>query len=209
MTVNRQVAFYFDFVSPYAYLAWSRLDQLSKQGPVDLELKPVLFAGLLSHWGQLGPAEIPAKRAFIIRDTMRYAKRHGIPFEFPKEHPFRPLLALRASLREVCGNLQAQVVSTLWKHGWQNAGDMSDEAAVIAALDQAGLEGAALVAKTKHDDVKSALRDQTAAAVARDVFGVPTMLAGDALFWGNDRVDDVLEHLDGGDPLDEARAVRA
>jgi 2-hydroxychromene-2-carboxylate isomerase len=172
------------------------------------ELRPVLFAGLLAHHGQLGPAEIPAKRAWLIRDTLRQAQRHDIPFGFPASHPFNPLTALRLSMAAVSGDDQTTVVKTLFELAWVHGGELSDDASIAAALNGADLDGEALVAATKRDGAKQALREATQRAIDAGVFGVPTMVADGELFWGADRIEDTFDHLSGALLIDE-QAVRA
>ena len=113
---------YFDFISPYAYLAW----QNPRSGPralavrhgVELVIRPVLFAALLEHGGQLGPAEIPAKRAFLVKDVLRQAALEGIPLTYPPIHPFNPLTLLRLALVEVSGAQQVAAIDALYALVW-------------------------------------------------------------------------------------------
>ena len=193
---------YFDYLSPYAYLGWraARADpRLADATPV-----PVLFAGLLQAHGQLGPAEMPAKRAFVARDCLRAARRLGVPLTYPETHPFRPLDALRLSVAEVAGADQARVVDALFHAGWALGRDLANPEHLVAALDVAGLDGEALLAAARGPEAKAALRHDTEAAIAAGVFGVPTFQVGDALVWGHDRLDDVRGLLDGTDPVDDA-----
>ena len=200
--------FYFDFISPYAYLAWRNPRTgpraLAARHGLALTLHPVLFAGLLERFGQLGPAEIPAKRAFLVRDVLRHAARESIPLVYPRVHPFQPVTLLRLALVEGCGARQCDVIDALFELAWASGHDLSDPAVVAAALARRGLDGEALLARTRDDDVKAALRRETDEAAARDVFGVPTFVAGGELFWGSDRADDVDRFLAGDDPVDPA-----
>lgn len=87
---------YFDFISPFSYLQLARFSELPQD--LEVELRPVLFAGLLNHWGHMGPAEIPSKRRFVYRFFKWHADRRGLPFTMPPSHPFNPLPALRLAL---------------------------------------------------------------------------------------------------------------
>lgn len=204
-----QIELYFDFISPYAYLAWTELTRRVEERGDALVLTPVLFAGLLKHAGQLGPAEIPEKRAWLIRDTLRRAQRLAVDFDFPATHPFRPLTALRVSLAEVSGERQADVVGALFRHGWSRGGELGVDEEIAQALDDAGLDGNALVEKTRTPSIKTQLKKNTERAISRGVFGVPTMFFGDELFWGSDRVDDLFDHIDGRLHLDPDQVARA
>ena len=199
--------FYFDFISPYAYLAWKNPRTgpraLAARHGIELALHPVLFAGLLERWGQLGPAESPAKRAFLVKDVMRHAAREGLPFTYPLHHPFNPLTLLRLALPAVSGARQAEVIDALFDVVWASGRDLADPGVIASAL---GPDGSRLLARTRDDDVKAALRAETDAAIGRDVFGVPTFIVRGELFWGSDRAADVEQFLAGNDPIDHALA---
>lgn len=207
----KSLDFYFDYLSPYAYLAALEIPSLCERHDVELRMRPVLFAGLLGHWGQRGPAEIPPKGAHAFRECLRYALLRDIPLRSPRQHPFRPLTALRVSLAQVSGADQLRVIRALFEHGWARGGDLGDDGEIEAALDAAGLDGTALVARTAESENKECLREETKAAVGRGVFGIPTMIVQDELFWGLDQLRYVELFLEGKDPLasvdvDERRA---
>jgi 2-hydroxychromene-2-carboxylate isomerase len=170
-----------------------------------LEARPVLFAALLNAHGHKGPAEIPPKRRWIIRETARRAALAEVPFGPPRSHPFRPLLALRAVLAAPEAARFA-LVDRLFAEAWggEASGGLDDPATVARRAAEAGLDGAALVARAAAPEVKAALREATEAAIAAGVFGVPTFDVGGELFWGYDALDLVELHLDGADPLDPA-----
>ena len=197
----RSLDFYFDYLSPYAYLASLEMPALCQRHDVELRLHPVLFAGLLGHWGQKGPAEIPPKGRHAWRDCARHATERGIPMRSPLHHPFNPLTALRASLHEVAGDDQPKVIRTIFAHGWGQGGDLGDPAALAKALDAAGLDGAALLARGSEPRAKQILREETETAVGRGVFGIPTMLVGEELFWGLDQFRWLELFLEGRDPI--------
>ena len=172
-----RVEFFFDFISPYSYLAWPRVRALCRRRGIGLELRPVLFAALLNHGGQRGPAEIPAKREWLVMDCLRIATLQGVRFTFPAHHPFNPVTALRVALPEVAGDRQEDVVEALWSAGWASGIDLGSADAIARALDGRGLDGGGLVARASEPAAKEALRRHTSDAIARGVFGLPTMLA--------------------------------
>ena len=195
------IDFWFDYISPYAFFGWLRVRQLAAAHDATLTLRPVLFAALLDHHGQLGPAEIPSKRAHTFKDILRYAALHDIVLRGPATHPFNPLTALRCSVRQAADDQQADVIDALYRAAWSTGIDMGDPDAIAGALSDAGLDGPGLVARTRDADIKEALKAQTAAAIERGVFGVPTLDVDGELFWGNDRVDYAALRLQGRDPL--------
>lgn len=202
------VDFWFDFISPYAFFAWLRIRDLAAAHGASLTLRPVLFAGLLEHHGQLGPAEIPSKREHTFKDVARYAVLHGIEVRGPAKHPFNPLTALRCALPVVSGDRQADVIDAIYRAGWSHGADLGDPAQISAALSRAGLDGEALVARAGEPDAKEALKAETSAAIARGIFGVPTCDVDGELFWGNDRLEYVAMRLRGEDPLPKGLAER-
>jgi 2-hydroxychromene-2-carboxylate isomerase len=170
---------YFDFVSPFAYL---QSEQLGTLGPrVSVRYRPVLFAGLLAANGQKGPAEIPAKRTFTYRFCLWQAQRLGIRLRFPPEHPFNPLPLLRLA---VACDSSAEAVHRIFRFVWRDGRlpDLPIEWAELVAL--LGAEDAD--ARVASAEVKDELRRNTDEALARGVFGVPTLAVGSELFWGAD-----------------------
>ncbi len=200
----KTVQFHFDFLSPYAYLAWhALLDAQKVRGDFHLEVLPTLLAPLLQHGGQKGPAEIPDKRTYVFKDVVRGAAKVGVKLVPPPAHPFNPLLALRA----VCAarpDVQPTAVSALYAVAWggkrYGAAGLDDAAVTQAALDDAGLDGAGLIEAAGSFEVKAQLRANTESAIEQGVFGVPSMIVGRELFWGFDALSYLFDHLDGKDP---------
>ena len=176
----RSATWYFDFVSPFAYLCFGRLAEL----PTDLaiELKPVLFAGLLGHWGQKGPAEIESKRRWTYRACQFWADAHGVPMRFPQGHPFNPLHHLRLGI--AAGSTHA-AVGRIFSALWTSGADPADPQAFAALCRDLRVDQAAL----GTTEVKQRLRRNTDEAAARGVFGVPTFAVRGELFWGNDSIE--------------------
>jgi 2-hydroxychromene-2-carboxylate isomerase len=157
--------FYVDFVSPFAYFAWRRIEALANEHHAIFQLQPVLLGALLAHWGSKGRAEIPPKREFTYKTCLRYAAKHGVPFEFPARHPFKSVTALRCALPEVAGNDSRRAIAALFSAGWERGVDLGNDAVIAAALTAAGLNGPELVAATRGDVARSALRSATEAAL--------------------------------------------
>jgi 2-hydroxychromene-2-carboxylate isomerase len=201
------VEFFFDYLSPYAYLAWPRIRELCERRGASLRVTPILLAGLLNRWGQLGPAEVLPKGLFVFKDCARKAAVQGIPFRSPRFHPFKPLTALRVSQRVVAGDDQARVIDALFRGGWGEGADLGSDEAIVELLERAGVDGKALVLRVTDPSVKAELRDSTERAVEQGVFGVPTVLVGSELFWGNDQIDFIDRRLSGADPIDSLDLV--
>jgi 2-hydroxychromene-2-carboxylate isomerase len=182
---------YFDFVSPFAYLASEQLAGLAPR--IAIRYKPVLFAAILGANGQKGPAEIAAKRVFTYRFCVWQAKRHGIALKFPHEHPFNPLSLLRLAIACDC---TADAVHRIFRFVWRD-GRLPDLPIEWAELvHDLGVPGAGQLIAT--EDVKNELRKNTDEAIARGVFGVPTLALGDALFWGVDAMSMAADYAAAG-----------
>ena len=194
--------FYFDFVSPYAYLAWTQITALAARHAREVELVPTLFAALLDANGQLGPAEIPTKRAYIFKDVARSAHVLGVAMRPPPAHPFNPLLGLRVCSTDLAPEARVRAVDAVFRAAWADSLQITDPAVVTQVLDAAGLDGAALVASAATDEIKQRVRAQTQQALAHGVFGVPTMILDGELFWGLDSFAHLERRLQGRDPLD-------
>jgi 2-hydroxychromene-2-carboxylate isomerase len=189
----KRVTFYFDFISPYAYLAFEKLPQALQGLTYAVDYQPVLFAGFLKQHGQLGPAEIPPKRDWTYRQVLWHAHANGIAMRMPAAHPFNPLPLLRLAL--ACGEkgrVNRYVAETIFRHVWRDGADPAD-AERVEALKQS--------LNPKRDpaseEVKNELKSNTDAAIARGLFGVPTMEVDGKLFWGFDSLAMLRAYLEG------------
>ena len=202
------IELYFDFISPFAYLAWRRLPALAAAHGRTLRPIPTLFAALLGHFGHLGPAEIAPKRVYIFKQVLRRAHERGLRVEPPPAHPFNPLLALRIAGEPREPALQRRIIDALFEATWGGGPGVGDPETVRAVLDRAGVDASAAVDAAGSDAAKARLRRDTEAAVAAGVFGVPTMIADGELFWGDDSIGDLDRFLRGEDPVEEAALAR-
>ena len=189
----RQITFYLDFISPYAYLAFERLPEALRGLSYSVVYRPILFAGLLKHHGQLGPAEITPKRDWTYRHVMWLGHSLGVDLHMPAAHPFNPLPLLRLAL--ACGRdglAHRHVCESVMRHVWRGGADAADTAR-IEALRQA-LQPAR---DPRGDDVKAELKANTDEAIARGLFGVPTFAVDDKLFWGLDALPMLRAWIEG------------
>ncbi|HKE13971.1 MAG TPA: 2-hydroxychromene-2-carboxylate isomerase [Kofleriaceae bacterium] len=208
MTDREPVRFLFDYLSPYAYIAWTQVHALAGRYGRTVEPVPILFAALLGAHGHKGPAEIPPKRLYTFKHVLRLASRFGIPLSPPPSHPFNPLLALRVSSLPMPDETRRALVDRLYAATWAGGPGVEDPATVARLAGEAGLDGAAAVEQARSDEAKARLRAQTEAALAAGAFGVPTFLVGRELFWGCDSMPDVELHLRGEDPVSDATIAR-
>ena len=182
------VVWYFDFISPFAWLQWPHIKALAQERPVTL--RPLLLAGVLDRVGQKGPAEIPAKREFIYRHVLWRARQAGHPLHFPPRHPFNPLAALRLCIA-AGSDVRATEAIFDWIWGRGREGDTIEALAPVAAR----LGIADPVAAIADPAVKAQLKANFDTALAEGVFGVPTLAVDGHLFWGSDAHDFALACL--------------
>ena len=192
----KQIAFHFDVISPYAWLAFERLPQALEGLSVVVDYQPVLLAGLLGHWGQKGPAEIEPKRAWTYRQVAWLAQQQGTRLQLPRPHPFNPLALQRLALAAAPagGTPSRRTVELLFRHVWCRDHADPNEPAALAAL-------TAAVAPQRDpagDEVKRELRERTETAVAAGLFGVPTLVCDGRAFFGLDALPMLRDALTGG-----------
>jgi 2-hydroxychromene-2-carboxylate isomerase len=201
MSVMREIDWYFDFISPFAFL---QAEVLAREPlPATIRCKPVLFAGLLEHWGQLGPAEIEPKRRFTFRHCVWQAQRLGIPMRLPPAHPFNPLRLLRLAVALDC---DPGVCLRIFRFVFRDGSTADDEFAWRALTTELGAGDADQ--RITRPDVKDGLRQNGREAIARGVFGVPTLAVGSELFWGLDATAMCRDYLNDAPVFLSAEVLR-
>jgi 2-hydroxychromene-2-carboxylate isomerase len=189
----KHITFYLDVISPYAYLAFEALPEVLMGQSYSVSYKPVLFAALLKHHGQLGPAEISGKREWTYRHVLWLAHQHGLELQLPAQHPFNPIALLRLALAcSESGLPNRYVCESIFRHVWQGGADAADVQRLQALTEQLAPK------RDVNDDVvKIQLRANTDDAITKGVFGVPTFEVDGKLFWGLDALPMLKAYLDG------------
>ena len=207
----KQLNFWFDPVSPFAYLAFEHLPQALEGLSYSVRYRPVLFAGMLKTWGQKGPAEIEPKRAWTFRHVHWLAHHHGIELQTPAQHPFNPLALLRLLLACADDGVAPDryACERVLRHVWRGGLDANDPVRLAALTQELAPAGDPAGAA-----VKQALKAATDEAIALGLFGVPTIEVDGRPFWGLDSLEMVAAHLRGdawfeGPAWEQAGAPRA
>ena len=178
----KHITFYFDFISPYAYLAFEKLPEVLEGLSYSVAYKPVLLGAMLKHFGQLGPAEIASKRAWAYRQVLWLGHAHQVPIEMPATHPFNPLPHLRLALATSSGGETSRYVTeTIFHAVWRGGAEAGDPVRLAALA-----EALPRVRDSNGPEVRAQLKANTDEAIARGVFGVPTLAVDDRVFWGFD-----------------------
>ncbi len=196
----KHINFYFDVISPYAYLAFEKLPSALQGLSYSVTYRPVVFGAILQHFGQLGPAEIQPKREWTYRQIQWLAREQGLQLQMPASHPFNPIALLRLALAcNAAGHITGKagtcnrfVTETVLRHVWQGGLDAADAERLQALITQ-------LQPKTAIDDpaIKAQLKANTDAAIAAGVFGVPMMEVDGQHFWGLDALPMLRAYLQG------------
>ncbi|MHC8366045.1 2-hydroxychromene-2-carboxylate isomerase [Pseudomonas sp. ZT5P21] len=195
--MSKTVEFYFDLGSPTTYLANTQLPKICEQTDSQLIYIPILLGGVFKATGNASPATIPAKGRYMLKDLDRYARRYGVPLQFNPHFPINTLMLMRAvtgmQLRHP-ERFQA-FINCLFQALWVEGLNLNEPANVASVLTRNGFDPQEVLALTNDEHVKSVLKENTEQAVQRGVFGIPSMFIANELFFGQDRLDFVLEAL--------------
>jgi 2-hydroxychromene-2-carboxylate isomerase len=199
---GKKIEFFFDFLSPYSYVAWTRIRNDSS---LQIDFVPVALAGIISHYETKGPGQIEVKRNYLMKDLLRFTKIHNIPFSTPPTLPFNSLYALRLALKSVSGDNQRKLVDLFFRATWEKGMDLGNSEVVSNILLNANLTADDLMEKISTKEIRLELKQNTERALKKGVFGVPTFFYNDEMFWGNDSLDYLKMAIEGNDPLDQVK----
>ncbi|WP_223532714.1 2-hydroxychromene-2-carboxylate isomerase [Pseudomonas sp. BF-R-30] len=195
--MSKTVEFYFDLGSPATYLAYTQLPKICAQTDTRLIYIPLLLGGVFKATGNASPATVPAKGRYMFKDLDRYAKRYGVPLKFNPHFPINTLMLMRAVTGMQLRHPErfAAFIDCLFKAIWVEGRSLDEPATVAAVLSENAFDPQEVLALTADEEVKALLKDNTEKAVQRGVFGAPSMFVDNQLYFGQDRLDFVLEAL--------------
>ncbi len=191
----KKVEFLFDYGSPTCYLAYTQLPALAAKHGAEIVWKPILLGGVHKATGNRSPVEVPAKGVWMLQDLQRFAKRYGVPYKTNPHFPINTLLLMRGAVAMQREGRLLPYSDAIFKAMWVDGLNMGDPQVIGRVLAQAGFDPQALLAAANDEAVKQQLKSETEAAVARGVFGAPVFFVGEAMFFGQDRLDFVAEEL--------------
>lgn len=191
----RRLEFFFDYVSPYSYLANSQIPGLARRSGAEVVFRPFLLGGVMQATGNQPPATLPARGRYMPKDIARWLRRYGLPFAFNPSFPMKTLGAMRAALAAQDAGVFPAYHEALFRAAWVERQNLGDAAVLRDVIAKAGLDAAALLARAETDELKERLKANTTEAVERGAYGAPTFFVGDEMFFGNDRLDFVEEAL--------------
>ena len=195
--MTKTIEYFFDFGSPTSYLAWTQLPKIAAEAGAEIAWRPMLLGGVFKATGNASPVSVPAKGRWMNSDIPRWAKRYGVPFRFNPHFPINTLTLMR-----IATGLQMRrtadfdrYVDVVHRAMWETPVNLGDTAVLGSTLAAAGFDADAFAALAADPDVKAKLAATTEEAVARGVFGAPTFFVGEAMHFGQDRLDFVREAL--------------
>ena len=192
-----RVEYFFDYVSPFAYLADTQLPALAQRTGAEIVHRPFFLGGVMQATKNSPPITVPSKGRYMFVEIQRWAKRYGVPANPNPHFPVNTLTAMRVAVAALGEPRFGDLHRALFRAVWVDGKNLADEAVLEATVAAAGLDAAALLARAKEQAAKDALRRNTEEAVERGAFGAPTFFVGDEMFWGNDRLDFVEAALGG------------
>ncbi|CAN5297414.1 2-hydroxychromene-2-carboxylate isomerase [soil metagenome] len=198
--MTKTVDFIFDFGSPNAYLAWKLLPAIAARHEASVRVLPCLLGGIFKLTGNQAPmvafGGIKGKMQYEMLETRRFIETHGLTaFRFNPHFPVNTLLLMRGMVAAQRAGVGEAYLDAMLRGMWEDGLKLDDPAVFVATADAAGLDGAGLLAATADPEVKAELAANTDAAVARGVFGIPTVFVGEEMFFGKERLGQVEAEL--------------
>ena len=184
--------FYFDFVSPYSFLAHKEIVKIEKKNSIKIRYKPILLGGLHNLHGIKAPAFIPAKAKHMIRDCKLIAEKNKIKFKFNSYFPIKSLNLMRGVFVAEEDNLKAYYIDNIFNAIWQDGLNMNDESIIIKILKNLDINPKTFLLRSSSSSIKDLLRKKTTEAYDKGIFGAPTFVSNNKIFWGQDRIEFAL-----------------
>ncbi|MBW2314131.1 MAG: 2-hydroxychromene-2-carboxylate isomerase [Deltaproteobacteria bacterium] len=187
--MSKKLEYFFDYVSPFSYLADSQVPGLVQRTGAELIYRPFFLGGVMQASGNSPPATVPAKGAYMGVDIARWLDRYGLEFKFNPNFPVMTVKPMRAALVALEQGVFPQFHQAMFKAMWREEKNIGDAEVLAEVLSSAGLDAPAILGRIGDDDVKEHLKANTAEAVERGAFGAPTFYVEGEMFFGNDRLD--------------------
>lgn len=184
--------FYFDFVSPYSFLAHKEIRKIEKKISIKIKYKPILLGGLHNLHGIKAPAFIPAKAKHMIRDCKLIAEKNKIKFKFNSYFPIKSLILMRGVLVAEEDNFKNYYIDNIFNSIWQDGLNMNDENIFQKVLKNLNVNPKTFLLRSSSSSIKESLKKKTSEAYEKSIFGAPTFVSNNKIFWGQDRIEFAL-----------------
>lgn len=195
--MSKKVEFYYDFSSPYTYIASTRIEKICEDNGAELVWKPFLLGGAFNEVGVIPAVQIDPKFAYVKEDITDTAKYYGVELNFPELFPLNSVRSMRGAFAAQEQGKLVEYSHEIFKQYWTQGTDFSKEDILAAAAAGVGIDPEWFKGRINEQEIKDKLREETSGAVNRGVFGAPTIFVGSKMFWGNDRLDFLDKYLKG------------
>ena len=185
--------FYFDFISPYSFLAHKEIRKIEDKIKIKIKYKPILLGGLHNMHGIKAPAFIPAKAKHMIRDCKLIAERNNVKFKFNSYFPIKSLNLMRGVLVGEEDNIKNYYIDSIFNTIWQDGLNMNDEVVIQKVLKNLSVNPKTFALRSTSSLIKDSLRSKTNEAYEKGIFGAPTFVSNNKIFWGQDRIEFALK----------------
>ena len=190
--MNNQIDFYFDFISPYAFLAHKRIRKIEKQMNIKINYKPILLGGLHNLSGITAPAFINSKAKYMIKDCKLWAEKYGISFRFNNYFPINTLNLMRCVLIAEKKKFSSVFINKIFDSIWKDGLNLNDSIIIEKLLKNLDLNPKAFLVEATEAKNKDELKKRTNDAIKKGIFGAPSFIINNKMFWGQDRLEFVL-----------------
>ena len=191
--MNKSFEFYFDFISPYSFLAHKQIRKLEKKNSIQIKYKPILLGGLHNLHNIKAPAFIPAKAKFMIRDCKMIAEKNGVKFKFNSYFPIKTVNLMRGVFIAEEDDFKSFYIDNMFDSIWQNGFNMNDQNIVDKILKNIQVNPKTFFLRSTTQNIKEKLKNKTNEAYEKGIFGAPTFLINNKIFWGQDRLEFVIK----------------
>ena len=191
--MNKSFDFYFDFISPYSFLAHKEIRKIENKASIKVKYNPILLGGLHNLHGIKAPAFIPAKAKHMIRDCKLIAERNNVKFKFNSYFPIKTLNLMRGVFVAEEDNFKNYYIDNIFNAIWQDGLNMNDENIIQRILKNLNVNPKTFVLRSSSSSIKDSLKKRTSEAYEKGIFGAPTFVSNNKIFWGQDRIEFVLK----------------
>ncbi len=185
----KTIEFYFDFISPYSFLAHEKIKKLEKKNLIKIKYKPILLGGLHNLHGIKAPAFIPSKAKFLVRDCKLIAEKNNYKFKFNSYFPIKTLNLMRGIFIAQEDQIEKIYINNIFNSIWRDGLNMNDQVVIEKILKNTEINPKTFLLRASNQNIKNLLKKKTDEAFEKGIFGAPTFFVNNKIFWGQDRIE--------------------
>ena len=193
--MSKSLDFYFDFISPYSFIAYKEIQKFEKKYSFKIKYRPILLGGLHNLHGIKAPAFIPSKARFMIRDCKIVSEKKNIKFKFNSYFPIKTLNLMRGVLIAEEDDIKNHYVDSIFNSIWRDGFNMNDQIVIEKVLKNININPKTFFLRSSSQNIKNLLKKKTDEAFRKGIFGAPTFLVNNKIFWGQDRLEFAIDEL--------------